>query len=631
MTTGKTVPELTAETPPIVGTDEVVVYRSPGPLKRTTTATMRTYMAATSQPLDADLTAIAALTSAADKMPYSTGPQTWALADLTSFARTLLATASNSAFLTALGQIASSFVDFIQSGTGAVTRTVQAKLRDTVNVLDFGAVGDGVTDDATAITNAVATGKDILFPEGLTFLTAGNHSVATNNQKLIIKGTVKKKSGTVQSVFVVADQTQGVLFTGGGTIDGNRTAFTSGQTVSGILAFRAIDLTVDGIMLQNMIDDGIKAHNCPNLVVTKSTRFYNIYNMGVEMRSYGNDPRTGLPWVGVVYGPSGDIDGFYDLIDDGLHGAGNGVGVDFSPGDATAPDIVGIRVSGQYRDCLRAIFAENNVPSTVNVQDIVIDSPVILGNYRGSGTVETKDGIGVINCKNVQIIAPIMRNIGNFVPPGGVCAGIQISGNDVANIDIVNPQITDDTGAANRTDYGIYIGAGSSDDVRIRGGRISGMSDAPIEKGGAVNLRIEAVDGAATDQSWGNVVKYMFKISNIPATANTDLLWDGETGQDAAILGPPGRIVMVVARLTGGISSGSLGFKTYRSAVEETAVEIVNADWGGGLTVVKSQASRSATQVAAGAQIKVTAVSNSLSPTTIDAIVEVYVDIGMKA
>jgi hypothetical protein len=44
MTIGKTVPELTAETPPIVGTDEVVVYRAPGPLKRATTATVRTYM-----------------------------------------------------------------------------------------------------------------------------------------------------------------------------------------------------------------------------------------------------------------------------------------------------------------------------------------------------------------------------------------------------------------------------------------------------------------------------------------------------------------------------------------------------------------------------------------------------------
>jgi hypothetical protein len=92
---------------------------------------------ASRQPLDADLTAIAALTSAADKMPYATGAQAWALTDLTSFARALLATASNSAFLTALGNIAGTFVNFLQAGTGAVTRTGQAKMRDTISVFDY--------------------------------------------------------------------------------------------------------------------------------------------------------------------------------------------------------------------------------------------------------------------------------------------------------------------------------------------------------------------------------------------------------------------------------------------------------------------------------------------------------------
>lgn len=46
--------------------------------------------ASTYQPLDADLTAIAALTSAADKVPYSTGAGAWALADFSAAGRALV-------------------------------------------------------------------------------------------------------------------------------------------------------------------------------------------------------------------------------------------------------------------------------------------------------------------------------------------------------------------------------------------------------------------------------------------------------------------------------------------------------------------------------------------------------------
>jgi hypothetical protein len=54
------------------------------------------------QPLDADLTAIAALASAADKVPYSTGAQTWALANFTAAGRTLVGAADAAAQRTAL-------------------------------------------------------------------------------------------------------------------------------------------------------------------------------------------------------------------------------------------------------------------------------------------------------------------------------------------------------------------------------------------------------------------------------------------------------------------------------------------------------------------------------------------------
>jgi hypothetical protein len=47
----------------------------------------------------------------------------------------------------------SSLVGFIQAGGGAVARTAQVKMREYVSAADFGAVGDGVTNDTTALTN----------------------------------------------------------------------------------------------------------------------------------------------------------------------------------------------------------------------------------------------------------------------------------------------------------------------------------------------------------------------------------------------------------------------------------------------------------------------------------------------
>ena len=62
---------------------------------------------------------------------------------------------------------------YVPSGTGAVTTTVQTKLRETVSVKDFGAVGDGVTDDTAAFTAALAsTATHIFVPQGTYLITS---------------------------------------------------------------------------------------------------------------------------------------------------------------------------------------------------------------------------------------------------------------------------------------------------------------------------------------------------------------------------------------------------------------------------------------------------------------------------
>lgn len=59
-----------------------------------------------------------------------------------------------------------STVNYTAAGTGAVLRTAQAKLRESVSVADFGAVGDGVTNDGTAFSLADATGLAYAAPNG---------------------------------------------------------------------------------------------------------------------------------------------------------------------------------------------------------------------------------------------------------------------------------------------------------------------------------------------------------------------------------------------------------------------------------------------------------------------------------
>lgn len=50
-----------------------------------------------------------------------------------------------------MSSLGASVVGYLPAGTGAVARTVQGKLRETVSVKDFGVVGDGVADDGVGI------------------------------------------------------------------------------------------------------------------------------------------------------------------------------------------------------------------------------------------------------------------------------------------------------------------------------------------------------------------------------------------------------------------------------------------------------------------------------------------------
>ena len=91
---------------------------------------------------------------------------------------------------------------------GGVGRTIQDRLEDYVSVKDFGAVGDGVTDDTQAFKDAIASVRCIMVPQGsyiisstITLPSSGD----TSNRSLV--GTYPNSSirftGTGSTLFVV--------------------------------------------------------------------------------------------------------------------------------------------------------------------------------------------------------------------------------------------------------------------------------------------------------------------------------------------------------------------------------------------------------------------------------------------
>ena len=118
-----------------------------------------------------------------------------------------------------------------------MARTVQSKLRDVVSVKDFGAVGDGVTDDTAAIQAAIDSGaKEIIVPSGTYAL--GSYVNVASKTDLTIRGVgnpvLFQPSGkTTSSAFNVSffrfTSCSNVTLTGL-KVSGNRAAYATVNT-----------------------------------------------------------------------------------------------------------------------------------------------------------------------------------------------------------------------------------------------------------------------------------------------------------------------------------------------------------------------------------------------------------------
>lgn len=191
----------------------------------------------------------------------------------------------------------SDMVGFTQAGTGAVTRTAQSKMRDTVSVKDFGAVGDGVGDDTVAIQAAIdytanfsimsATGGRLLFPAGMYQISAP----LVVPKSMVIEGAggestkirtttgniFEANSGGIQFVNMcligpTGAASNGIRFTNGNNCIIERCTFQNQTTGIELVTSYAVEII--GCIFDVCFTHGVYAGStCHNLIIERSGFF----------------------------------------------------------------------------------------------------------------------------------------------------------------------------------------------------------------------------------------------------------------------------------------------------------------------------------------------------------------------
>jgi hypothetical protein len=184
---------------------------------------------------------------------------------------------------TTTGAVDANNVGYTANFTGAVGQTVQTKLEQTVSVKDFGAVGDGITDDTAAIQAAFDASDAVYFPE-----STGNYMVsmvtAQANGSYFGPGTIAKISGSAGAgVIDIPYGADNVTIDGLG-IEYDTTTYGHGPITAGSTG-GAINQTTNNISVTNCRLVGISWFT--RTVGTKVVNNH-IRNGGLQSLSWGD-------------------------------------------------------------------------------------------------------------------------------------------------------------------------------------------------------------------------------------------------------------------------------------------------------------------------------------------------------
>lgn len=213
-------------------------------------------------------------------------------------------------FVTApFGTTTANLVSYSQGGTNSVVRTVESRLRDFVSVKDFGAVGDGVTDDTAAIQAAHATGKSIFYPDG-TYILSDEINLESNASITLSGGTRINQTTDNKSIFKATTKTNISINGNGAVLQGygnySNTWIGNSNHLDRVISFTScIICRVKDIALINGSNAGLYLESCIRC------EFNNLFIKGTH--SYGSPIVTNDNFQNGIFIKHDDING--DCID----------------------------------------------------------------------------------------------------------------------------------------------------------------------------------------------------------------------------------------------------------------------------------------------------------------------------
>lgn len=148
-------------------------------------------------------------------------------------------------------------VAYDASSSGSIQRSVETKLRDFVSADDFGAVGNGITNDSNAIQNALNSKKYVLLTPGKTYL-ANNLEAPANGALICLGGRATIRVPTGAGLYGMIIRQSNFIIDGINFDGGNLGPYNISTPSSGLRVGLSIGNTFGtGLQLQN-----ITVQNC---------------------------------------------------------------------------------------------------------------------------------------------------------------------------------------------------------------------------------------------------------------------------------------------------------------------------------------------------------------------------------